>query len=382
MLLWRRFLRFGFLGFSLASFVLASLALIREHQDIANYIFDYAKTRAELHAVTAGFMTPTYVEDKINVAIAQGDMALVESYREIASERGYQLSTETEEKYQRSTTMTSIIIRNSGKIAKGCIVGEGDSLANISGAFACDLFVIGDVRDLSIQTANYFTGQDVDEFVFALSGIGLAFTVGTYASAGAAAPAKFGVSALKFAKRTGRLTRRFAGFITDTVRIAVPPGILKQNLSVVPYWERFRRLERSGLQDDMAIAFGKSINRVELAKLERVFDDLHVVEKTTGSTETVVRTLKLVDTPEDLAKLRRVSEAAGGKTLAYADSLGKRMLETVKFTMKITAKIIVKYAWAIASFVAGMVAAIALFSIKHSVLALVRRFIYQTFTKS
>lgn len=381
MLIRRHYLRLGFFSFSLASFVLASLAVIKEHQDIANYLFDYARTRAALTAATAVLMTPTYIEEKVNTAVAKGDMALAGSYREIASEHGYQLSAETEKKYQRATTTTAVLVRNTGKAAKGCFAGEGNSLAHISGAFTCDLFVIGDVRDLTIQTTKYFTGQEVDEFVFALSGIGLALTVGTYASAGAATPAKFGVSVIKFAKRTGRMTRRFAGFITHTTRAAVPFKTLTRNLAAVPYGQRIWRLETSGLQDDVAAVFAKSINKVELAKLERVFDDLHAVEKTTGSTETVVRTLKLVDTPEDLAKLRRVSETAGGKTLAYADSLGKRMLDSVKSTIKITAKIIVKYAWAIASFVASMVASIALFGMKHIVLSPIRRLIYRNFTR-
>ncbi len=377
MMIRRRYLRLGFFSFSLASFVLASLAVIKEHQDIANYILDYAKTRAELQAVTAGFMTPVYVEKKINAALTQGDMALAESYREVAIERGYGLSAETQEKYQTAQTLHAIAFRNTGKVVKGCATGAGDSLAHISGAVVCDFLVIGDVRDLTIQTTKYFTGQEVDEFVFALSGIGLALTVGTYASAGAATPAKFGVSVIKFAKRTGRMTRRFAGFITHTTRAAVPFKTLTRNLAAVPYGQRIRRLETSGLQDDVATAFGKSINKVELAKMERVFDDLHAVEKTTGSTETVLRTLKLVDTPEDLAKLRRVSEAAGGKTLAYADSLGKRMLDSVKSTMKITVKIIVKYTWAIASFVASIVAAIALFGMKHIVMVNIQRAFYK-----
>ncbi|SUS06681.1 exported hypothetical protein [uncultured Defluviicoccus sp.] len=377
----RRYLRLGFLAFSLASFALASRAVIKEHQDIANYIYDQAKTRAALNAATAGLMTPTYIEEKVNAALAHGDMALAGSYRDIAAEHGYQLSAETEKKYQSAKKMPATVIRNTGKAAQGCFAGEGDSLAHISGAVGCDFLVIGDVRDITIQTTKYFTGQEVDEFVFTLSGIGLVLTVGTYATGGTAAPAKFGVSVIKFAKRTGRMTMRFAGFITDTTRVAVPFKTLTRNLAAVPYGQRIRRLETSGLQDDVAVAFGKSINKTELAKLEKVFDDLHAVEKTTGSTETVLRTLKLVDTPEDLAKLRRVSETAGGKTLAYADSLGKRMLDSVQSTMKISAKIIVKYAWAIASFVASMVAAIVLFGMKHIVLAPMRRLIYRNFTR-
>ena len=373
----RYYFRLGFFAFSLASFILATRAVIKEHQDIANYIYDRTKTRLELQAATAGIITTAYVEEKVNASLTHGDIALAESYREIGIEQGYAFSDETEVNYHKSKTWRATALRNGWKGIKGCATGEGESLAHISGALTCDLMVYGDVRDLTIQTKNYFTGQEVDEFIFALSGIGLALTVGTYATGGGTAPAKLGVSVIKFAKATGRMTKRFTASLTRTTRAAVPFKTLTRNLSAVPYWQRIRRFERSELQDEMATAFGKSINKAELAKLETIFDDLHAVEKTTGSTETVVRTLKLVDTPEDLAKLRRVSETAGGKTLAYADSLGKRMLDSVKSSMKITARIVVKYAWAMASFIASIATAIALVGIKHIVLAPMRRCLYR-----
>ncbi|MEO1019895.1 MAG: hypothetical protein AAFY56_19710 [Pseudomonadota bacterium] len=346
--------------------------IVEEHQDVANYVYDHAKTRLELQAASLRLLTPADVEANINEAIDAGDMVLARSYRAVADDLGYWVTAETEARFQDEASLGNTLWRNTRKGAEGFLYGHGPSMTHLAGALASDLTLYGDARDVTIQTRNYALGEEVDELIFALSGVGLALTAGTYVTYGATAPAKFWVSALKFAKSTGALTDRFAAFVKRTMAAALPFDRVTRNLVDVPYWQRVRGLRPAALQDDIAVAIGKSINPREMATLERVVGDLETINKATDSPETVMRTLKLVDTPEDLASLRQISETAGAKTAAYADGFGKSIFDKVKYTLKVTTKLYLKYAWAIFSLVAGLTSAFFIFGAKRLALLTLR----------
>jgi hypothetical protein len=105
-----------------------------------------------------------------------------------------------------------------GKLKEGLFDGTSDETIGQAVGVASDLFVIGDLRDLTRQAINWGQGTEVDEVVVALSGIGVAATTAQVVSAmatvgtgGAAAPAvgattavKGGVIMLKVAKKLGK----------------------------------------------------------------------------------------------------------------------------------------------------------------------------------
>ena len=51
-------------------------------------------------------------------------------------------------------------------------------------------------------------GEPADELVLGLAGVGLAVTAGTYASLGAGAPGRIGLTVVKAARKTGRMSAR------------------------------------------------------------------------------------------------------------------------------------------------------------------------------
>lgn len=80
--------------------------------------------------------------------------------------------------------------RRGRDVLRGAITGEGSNPESAGGALALDLFVIGDVRDLVIQSARGIGGEDVDEIVVALSAVGIATTALGPGGDGAVAVAK------------------------------------------------------------------------------------------------------------------------------------------------------------------------------------------------
>ena len=91
-----------------------------------------------------------------------------------------------------------------GSFARGLVTGEPDDLVGLAGTALGDLFVFGDIRDAVREGTRLATGQQVDELILGLACVGLAVTAGTYATVGAAAPARVGLSLVKAARKTGR----------------------------------------------------------------------------------------------------------------------------------------------------------------------------------
>lgn len=105
------------------------------------------------------------------------------------------------------------VMRRLKDVARGAITGgsarsEGGpdpSLELLLGAVATDLFVIGDVRDLVIQSGRWMRGEETDTVVIALSGVGIATTL--------APEIDWAPSLLKAARKAGAMTDSFALFL-------------------------------------------------------------------------------------------------------------------------------------------------------------------------
>lgn len=95
----------------------------------------------------------------------------------------------------------------------GAITGRGQSTEALTGAVVADLFVFGDLRDLVIQGGHAARGEEVDDIIVALSAAGLALS--------ALPVADFGIALLKFARRAGALSERFAHSLRRIVQGAL-----------------------------------------------------------------------------------------------------------------------------------------------------------------
>lgn len=109
---------------------------------------------------------------------AQGkfDEAILVADAAIASNRGDRAKALIDERDAAQRERDSLW-RRAKDAGRGAAMGSGDSLEALAGAVAADFFLIGDIRDLTIQGYRGATGRETDELIILLSGIGVATTM-------------------------------------------------------------------------------------------------------------------------------------------------------------------------------------------------------------
>jgi len=98
----------------------------------------------------------------------------------------------------------------------GAATGEPVDTASLLGSLSLDFFVIGDIRDLAVQGWRHATDGSGDNFIMALSAVGLATTL--------APEIDWAPAMLKAFRRSGALNRRLVNNIGDASRRAVRTG--------------------------------------------------------------------------------------------------------------------------------------------------------------
>jgi hypothetical protein len=251
-------------------------------------------------------------EREIQAALATDDAELAESFLALADERSLPVAPALRAKVEEATGVTATALRATGKFIDGFVVGAPDDLAGVAGMVAGDLFVYGDIRDLVRETGNLVRGEKADELILGLACVGLAVTAGTYASLGAGAPARVGVSVIKAAGKTGRISARLAEAVMRPLRSAVDTAALKGAFG--PY---------ALLQPALAVRSARAAVKIEKAEgVMRVLGDVGKVQGKAGM-RAALEGLRLAESPRDLTKLARLAEAKGSKTRAVLKVLGR-----------------------------------------------------------
>ncbi|SFV71072.1 bll5589; hypothetical protein [hydrothermal vent metagenome] len=106
---------------------------------------------------------------------------------------------------QKISDIRSSTDYQSSKIAEGIRTGTSDEVVGQVSAIGSDFFLIGDIRDLALESTHYFKDEKVDIVLVSLSSIGLIASVTTFFSLGSTALAKSGVSMLKLAHKSKRI---------------------------------------------------------------------------------------------------------------------------------------------------------------------------------
>ncbi len=225
---------------------------------------------------------------EIDAALAAGDLDLAQSFVDLAADRGIAIAPLQREQIAAAKRDSERATRKLASFTRGLITGEPDDIASTAGMAVGDLFVFGDVRDAVREGSRLARGQESDTVLLGLAGAGLAITAGTYASLGAAAPARVGLSIVKAARRTGRLGEP----LVRSLRKQSTEGIVK-------------------VAGDLGRMRGKAGTRATLDAL------------------------KVSDSPKDLAKYARLADAKGTRTRAVMKLLGRGaiMLTTALFDL-------------------------------------------------
>jgi hypothetical protein len=140
----------------------------------------------------------------------------------------------------------------------------------------------------------------------------LAVTAGTYATVGAAALARVGLTVVKAARKTGRLGGSMAAWINRSLREVVDWTALK------------RALNGASIAEPAAAMRGVrgAVKAEKAQELVRLVGDVGRVQARAG-TRAALDGLKLAEGSRDMSRIARLAAAKGGKTRAILKLAGR-----------------------------------------------------------
>ena len=282
----------------------------------AGFLLVHADDPADLaDHLLDGTLTRPVVEREIVAALDGKDVDLANSFAELARDRGVAIDPRLTDRLAAANSATATATRHAKDFARGLITGEPDDVAGFAGTALGDLFVFGDVRDAAREGYRFARGEETDETVLGLAGIGIAVTAATYASLGASTPARVGLTLAKVARKTGRMSTRLAGAIGRSLREAVDAGALRRALATASLTEP-------------ALAVRAARDAVKLDKLRGLVNlagDVGRIEARAG-TRGALDGLRLAEEPREIARVAKLAEKEGGKTRAILRLLGRSVL--------------------------------------------------------
>jgi hypothetical protein len=263
------------------------------------------------HAVARAFDAATAARE-IDAALAAGDADLARSFLELARDRNVPVDAERVAKVEAANAAAATATRSLESFARGFITGEPEDMSGLAGTAVGDLFVFGDIRDALREGSRLAGGQEADELILGLACVGLAVTAGTYATIGAAAPVRAGITVVKAARKTGRIGGQLAGWIGRSLREIVD-------------WTALRHAVRGAslTAPGAAVRAAREAVKVEKARdLTRLVGDVGRVQARAG-TQAALDGLKLAEGPRDMSRIARLAAAKGGKTRAILKLAGR-----------------------------------------------------------
>jgi hypothetical protein len=223
----------------------------------------------------------TRATQEIELALAAKDTDLARSFVDLAAERNVSLEPTLIERVNAAVVESNSAVHVAQSFARGLVTGEPQDGASLAGTALGDLFVFGDVRDALREGSRMALGQPVDKLILGLATAGLAVTGVTYATFGAGAPVRAGLSLVKAARKTGRFDMRLARAVAREM----------------PKTERV-----SGL-----VQLARDVGRVEAkAGARAALDGLQVAE-----------------TPRALSRVAKLAEKEGSSTRAILKTAGR-----------------------------------------------------------
>jgi hypothetical protein len=250
---------------------------------------------------------------EIEAALAANDPDLAKSFLDLAEERGVAVPSELAKQVTAAVDYANSAAGTAESFARGLITGEPDGVVSLAGTALGDLFVLGDIRDAIREGSRYVSGEPFDELVLGLACVGIVITAGTYATFGATAPARVGLSAIKAARKGGRIGADLASWIGRSLREIVD-------------WSALKRAGTSLAEPAVAVRTAREAVKVGKADdLVRLVNDVGRVQSRAG-TQAALDGLKLARGPTEVARVAKLAEKKGSKTRAILKMLGSGAL--------------------------------------------------------
>jgi hypothetical protein len=251
---------------------------------------------------------------EIEAALEAADADLAKSFVDLAADRGIELPRALTRRVAAAVERANSATAAAESFARGLITGEPDDVVGLAGTTLGDLFVFGDIRDAAREGGRFVSGDEkADQVVLGLALVGIAITAGTYATFGAAAPARVGLSAVKVARKTGRIGARLGDWIGRSLRDVID-------------WSALKRAGAALSEPAVAVRTAREAVKVEKADgLVRLVSDVGRIQSRAG-TQAALDGLKLAQGPRGVARVAKLAETKGSKTRAILKMLGSGAL--------------------------------------------------------
>src|SRR5450755_4336803 len=255
------------------------------------------------------------VAANIEAALAAKDADLANSFVELAREKGIPVTDELSRRVSEAVTEENSSSHFAKRFATGLVTGNADDVASLSGTVAGDLFVFGDIRDVVREGKHLAMGEDTDRLVLGLATAGLAVTAATYVSIGGVAPVRAGLTLVKDARKVGRLGEGLTEWAGRSARGVVDAPMLQNAVAT-----------GSLMRPGQTVSAIKAAFHVEQAgALVRLAKDVGRVGEKAGI-RGAQDTLRIAESPKDVARAARLAESKGGQTRAILKVLGRGAL--------------------------------------------------------
>jgi hypothetical protein len=276
----------------LAAIVLAAAAVyfIPSAADVVSGLDDPARVAGR--ALDGKFDAVT-AQREIETSLTAQDVELAQSVIDLARTRNVRIAPALAEKVAAATAEAATMRYRAESFARGLVTGEPHDFASLAGTTLGDLFVFGDIRDALREGTRYVRGEQADGLMLGLAATGIAVTAGTYATLGAAAPARAGLTLVKAARRTGRLGAEFTESLGRMVR-----------------------------QTSLSAAARATRESAKAGGLLHLVRDVGRVEKAAGG-RAALDALKIAKEPRDISRIAKLAEKEGSRTRAILKVAGR-----------------------------------------------------------
>ncbi|MCW5693967.1 MAG: hypothetical protein KIT48_16545 [Pseudolabrys sp.] len=267
----------------------------------------------------------TVATREIEAALAAKDSDLAQSFVDLAAERKVAVDQALIDKTKAAVAEDATATHAAQSFAYGLVTGEPDDMAGFAGTALGDLFVFGDIRDAVREGSRLATGQEADELILGLACVGLAITAGTYATMGATAPVRVGLTVAKVARKTERLS---AGMIARVSRM----------LRGVVDGPALRRAASSFSITEPQVAARAARDAVKLERAGGLLDlgrDIGRVQGKAG-TRAALDGLKIAESPAEMARVAKLAEKSGSRTRAILKTAGRGAIALSLATFNLT----------------------------------------------
>jgi len=257
----------------------------------------------------------TIVTQNIETALASQDADLANSFLLLARDKNIAVPNELSARVADAVVEENSSAHFAKRFATGLVTGTADDVASLSGTVAGDLFVFGDIRDVVREGKHLAMGENTDRLILGLATAGLAVTAVTYISAGGAAPVRAGLTLVKDARKAGRLGEGLAKWAGRSARDVVDAPVLEEAVASAS-------VRRPG---EAVSAIRAAFHAEKAGGLVRLAKDVGRVTEKAG-TKGALDTLRIAESPKDVARAARLAEAKGGQTRAILKLLGRGAL--------------------------------------------------------